>query len=207
MPARSSVAALATAALFAAALVALPTTAHAAGPYFLLELDTGLAESAYTTGDAGVAYGASLGTTFKLRAFPVRWAVLGTVASRSGSVAGLREGFSYFAERDDLDLYGAVRMIIPVWRALRVYGELGYGRRFQSQVLERSALGRLTAESSEPLVVVALGAQYRLSRTFSVGLRAQLDPLDAEPDLATLAAGLAPTDNRASMMAQLGIHF
>ncbi|MCK6552954.1 outer membrane beta-barrel protein [Myxococcota bacterium] len=197
--------------LLAAAVVAAatlsPAAARAAGPYFLLELDTGLAESAYTTGDAGAAFGASLGTTFKLRASPIRWALLGTIASRSGSVTGLREGFLYAAERDDLDLYGSVRMIVPVWRALRVYGELGYGRRFQEQTLDRSTLGRLTSQSSDPLLVVALGAQYRLSRTFSVGLRAQLDPLDPEPDLATLAAGLAPTDNRASMMAQLGIHF
>lgn len=186
----------------------LAGTAEAAGTHFLVELNTGLGQSAYESGSPGLAYGASFGIALKLKAFPVRWYLLGAVAGRNGTIALNRLGIPYDAERRDLDLYAALRTVIPVWSVVRVYFEPGIGQRFATQTIHRGAdLGSLSASSRQLLLVLALGVEARLNETFSIGLRGEYEPLDPTPDLAETAADIAPTRHRTALMAQVGIHF
>ena len=189
-------------------VLAYATPAEAKGTFFLLELNSGLSESAYVQGGAGLNYGASAGVTLRIPSTPLRWHLLGSATIRNARVTGSREGFSFQASRTDLDLFTANRVVWPVWRMVRVYGELGLGTRISSAVLERSqGLGSLTETQRRFLLVTALGVQARLTRHFSLGLRGEMTPVGGSADLAGLAAKLQPTTNRMSLQAQVGVHF
>jgi hypothetical protein len=191
----------------AAGSVLAPSVARAAGTYFLVELNTGVGESAYTTGNVGLNYGLSVGTSFKLKALPLRWYVLASLIGRNASTSGTHRGVPYVAERIDLDLYGAIRTVLPVWNVLRVYGEFGAGNRFLFNTIRRGDdLGTVDGRDNALLFVIALGLQARLTETFSVGLRGELTPI-GKADLASYVADVPPTENRLSAFAQLGIHF
>jgi hypothetical protein len=187
--------------------LAAPAVARAEGTHFLVELDTGIGESAYTTGSVGLNYGLSLGTSFKFKALPSRWYVLASLIGRNANTSGTHQGVPYVAERIDLDLYGAVRSVLPIWRMLRVYAEFGAGNRFRFTEVRRGAeLGSIDGKDNALLFVIALGVQARLTETFSVGLRGEMTPI-GKADLAAYVAGVPPTENRLSAFAQLGIHF
>lgn len=190
----------------AALLSAAPSEAQAS--WFFLELNTGVGEEAYSAGRVGIAYGATGGVTLKFKSFPVRFYLLGNVINRHSSQGGFHDGVSFSASRRDLDVYGSVRTVMPVWKMLRVYAEIGMGRRFFNQTIYRNGnLGDLSERDSALLLVTALGLQARLSSLFSVGIRGELAPLRAAPDLSTYAADLLPTQNRLSLFAQFGVHF
>lgn len=199
--------------LFSAALVlttfaAAPEKAEAKGTHFVLELNTGLGESAYERGPIGLAYGASFGFTWKLSDVPLRFALLGTVAGRNASVTGSHEGLAFAHERDDLDVYVAQRIGIPIVGLLRFYGEAGIGQRIRNEELKLGGeFGTLNSTSNEMLIVLAAGLQARLSENFSLGLRGELMPLVPRPDLALQVAHVAPTTARTAMMIQIGVHF
>jgi hypothetical protein len=184
-----------------------PSSARAAGTYFLVELNTGVGESAYTTGNVGLNYGLSIGASFKLKVLPLRWYVLASLIGRNASTSGTHGGIPYVAERIDLDLYGALRTVLPVWDVLRVYAELGAGNRFLFNTIRRGAdLGTIDGRDNALLFVIAVGLQARLTETFSVGLRGEIAPI-GEADLASHVADVPPETNRLSAFAQLGIHF
>lgn len=190
------------------ALAFTPFTAEAKGTHFLLELNTGLGESAYEQGDAGLAYGASFGFTWKITGVPLRFALLGTIASRNAEVSGTYNGLAYDSDRRDLDVYLAQRIGIPVWRMIRFYGEAGAGNRIRTQTLRLgNDLGSRSSATNELLIVLALGLQARLSENFSIGVRGELTPRTSDPDLAAVAAHLTPTTSRTAILAQLGVHF
>ena len=112
------------------------------------------------------------------------------------------------ADRSDLDLFVAPRLVLPVWRMVRVYGEVGLGTRLSSAFVQRSdGLGTLTEREQRVLLVTALGVQARVSSLFTVGLRGELVPVGSGPDLATFAADLTPTRNRLAGMVTVGVHF
>lgn len=185
-----------------------PTTARAGGPFFIVEVQGGLGEAAYAGAAPGLAYGVSAGATLKFGGFPVRWYLLGTMIGRNSVVEGQHDGIGFEADRQELDLFVSQRTVIPVWRYLRVFLETGIGQRRSSQVLRRSEeLKDLSESAQQLLIVLALGAQARLTEVFSVGLRAEMTPLNPDADLTTFAADLRPEPNRLSLFAQVAVHF
>lgn len=185
-----------------------PGRALADGTHFVLELNTGLGESAYEDGGYGLAYGASFGFTWKIVNVPLRFALLGTVAGRNAAISGSYDGLDFASDRRDLDIYAAQRIGIPVWRMIRIYGEAGIGSRIRTETLKLSGdLGTLTSASNELLVVLAVGVQARVSEHFSIGFRGEMTPLSSDPDLAVAAAHLTPTYARMALLAQIGVHF
>ena len=186
----------------------LPTSAWASGTYFMVELQGGVGESAYTGGGPGLAYGLSAGATLKFKRFPVRWYLLGNVLSRNTAVEGRHDGIAYDADRRELDVFASQRTVIPVWQFVRVYFETGLGTRLTSQTIRRrEQLGPLSESSNQLLLVLALGLQARLTDLLSVGVRGEITPLDVDADVATFAADLEPEPNRLSMFVQVGVHF
>ena len=187
--------------------VLTPAQARAEGTYFLVELNTGVGESAYTTGNVGLNYGLSLGTSFKFKVLPLRFYLLASLIGRNASTSGTNDGVTFVAERIDLDLYGAVRTVLPIWEMIRIYAEFGAGNRFLFNKIRRGAeLGTIDGRDNALLFVIALGVQARLTETFSVGLRGEMTPI-GKADLASYVANVPPETNRLSAFAQLGIHF
>lgn len=192
--------------LVAAALSA--QTAEAKGTFFLLELNSGVSESAYSGGDPGFSYGASAGLTFRIPSTPFRYHLLGSVLNRTVSHLGQAPEGLVSTERRDLDLFTAHRLVLPVWRMVRVYAELGLGTRFTRARVQRAAgLGDLVEDRRGFLLLTALGVQARVTETFSVGLRGELAPAGGGADLATYVANARTTQNRLGLTAQLGVHF
>lgn len=193
--------------LASALTCAFPRAAEAAGTHFVLELSTGLAESAYVTGGPGLAYGASFGFTWKWRHLPARFALLGTAMGRNAFAEGRHEGLLVAVDRRDVDVYASFRTAIPIWRFVRAYGDVGLGERFRVQTVHRMGLEPLETTSGELLLILALGVQARLSENFSIGVRGEVAPLQPSPDLASHAGDFAATRARTALLAQIGIHF
>lgn len=178
------------------------------GTFLLLELDTGFSESAYAGALPGLKLGASAGVTFRLPRAPLRWYVLGSVAVSNSTARTDRRGITTDVDRQDVDLFLANRLVLPVYRGVRVYGELGLGRRVIRERIDRTGgLDALSSISDQWLLVTAVGLQFRLSRPWSLGVRAELTPLQDDVGLAQSTAGLLYEPNRLSFEAQLGFHF
>jgi hypothetical protein len=199
---------LAAAPAWAEESTSTPSKAAQRGSFFLLELSTGLSEPAYDSGSPAIAYSLTGGVTFKLKALPLRFHFLGTIAGRNAEAGGERAGLAFSSSRFDFDLYGAHRIAVPVFGSLRLYGELGLGHRWTSADLRRGGeLEDLRERRGGLLVVIAAGAQLRLTQNLSAGIRGELTPTAGDYDVVAAASGLAPTTNRAALMLQLGLHF
>lgn len=185
-----------------------PATAEAAGTFFLVEMRSGVGQSAYDLSDPGLTVGLAVGTTWKHKALPFRFHLLMNVAGiRSGGdweVGGQRVQ----VERTDLDLYPSFRLAVPVWGGLRLYGEFGAGARWVFSGVERDGrLGRIAGTTRIPLIVAAGGAQVRVSRGLSVGLRVETTPYDLDEDLIDFATNARRIDNQVSAAVHVGLHF
>lgn len=186
---------------------ARPAEAKTKGTFYLVELQTGVGEGAYHATGPALTYGLSFGTTFKLKFLPMRWYVLGTVASRGDAVVGRYGGTPYRVDRRDLDAFLAQRLVLPVHPNVRVFIEGGIGQRYITQTVTRADIGTFQDGSHHLLVVLAAGVQARVSKTFSLGLRAQMTPLGGGAAVAEQLTDLRTTPNRLSLVGQVGVHF
>ena len=200
--------AIPAAAALAVGISLVPERAEARGTFFLLELSTGIAEPAYDSGEIGLTYGLSAGMTWKFTKFPPRFHLLLSTSAKSARSSGTVDGLRFNAEHHAIEVYVAHRIAMPMWGPMRIYGEVGLGERFITSAIRREAdLGRLSSSSAELLVVLAAGLQFRLTEGFSLGLRAEMTPLDRDLDLISATSRHPLTNNRGSLQAQLGIHF
>lgn len=177
----------------------------AAAPFLVAELHTGLAESTVAQGDPMLAYGATVGATFKVPGSPLRFYLLGNVTQRSARFTN-RSTFGLVAlDRQELDLVLSARLILPIWGPVRVFGEFGVGRRGWGQSLALD--GATFSEDNQGLIwTAALGVQTRLSERFSVGGKLAFDrATQNEPLLESV--GLTLTGTRMAFMGHVGVHF
>lgn len=190
-----------------AAATSSPREAHAGGSYFLLEADTGFAESAYDGGDPGIYYGFRSGLTWKPKGSPIRFHLLMGAGLRNSQLLGAQAGLIYAAEQYDLDLYVSTRVVVPVF-GVRLYAEVGAGDRLSFQSLTRDpSLGGLSVSSDQFLLLTAIGAQVRLTENISAGLRVEMNPLAVDSTLISHITGYAPTHLRMSGIIHVGLHF
>lgn len=185
----------------------LPQSVQAQGSYFLLEVDTGLSESAYQSGSPGIYYGFRSGLTFKPVSAPIRFHLLMGAGLRNSQLVGAQAGLLYTAEQLDLDLYGSARLVVPIL-GVRAYAEVGLGDRLSFQSLVRDpSLGSLSVWSDQLLLFTAIGVQARLTENISAGVRLELNPLSADPTLISRVTGHPGTELRTTGMIHLGLHF
>lgn len=195
-------------ALLPAAVLAGPATAaQAAGSLFMVEVSTGLSEPVASRGDVGLTYGLTTGFTWKLVALPLRFHLLGNLVGRNAHGNGSLRGIEVSSERQDVDLYGSLRIALPLVGGLRVYGEGGLGVRWSAQTLHRPGLDALDARASVPIAVGALGVQYRLMEALSVGLRGEVVGATETDDVLAALADRDYDAERLSLLVQLGFHF
>jgi hypothetical protein len=176
--------------------------------FFVVELRSGVAQSAYDGGDPGLTYGFATGLTVRAGSSPLRFYLLGNLSARQGSFGGSLGGKPFDASRQDVDAFGSVRLVLPLVDRLRGYAEGGLGWRWSRASLARDgAPGLFDTTSAEPVAVVALGLQYRLTSSLSLGLRGEVAPTlggrDVLADLTRVDFDLA----RVSATATLGFHF
>ncbi|MBK8010808.1 MAG: hypothetical protein IPK13_05630 [Deltaproteobacteria bacterium] len=182
---------------------------YASGTHFVAELHGGVAESSYVGGGVSEVVGLAVGPTFKLKRLPARWYVLAKVSTHRESRSGLHHGLEYALDLRDVDLTLALRTLVPVpgLSRIRAYGELGLGRRVTYEIVDRAAdLGVLRDDRAEPVLLLALGLQARISRFVSVGVRGELAPLHVADSLAGYAVDARPERNRIAASFHLGFH-
>lgn len=200
---------LTRAALFASIVTAIaaPAAARADGTFFLLELSTGLSEPVAAGGDFGLSYGVTTGLTWKLAALPFRFHLLGTLAGRNAHASSTLRGLDVSSDRQDVDLYGSFRLGVPIGGSLRIYGEGGVGARWSAETIQREGLSAIEASTSTPIVVGAVGLQFRLAESLSLGLRGELTSVTSGGDVTAAIIGGDYEDTRLSALAQVGFHF
>jgi len=194
--------------LVAASFAATVSPAHAAGSLFLVEISTGLSEPTHASGDVGLSYGLTTGITWKLVRLPIRFHLLGTITGRSAHGSGLSHGLAFSSERQDVDLYGSLRLGLPIVGGLRIYGEGGVGARWSAQSIQRGGgLGGIDASASTPIVVGAVGLDYRVMEALSFGLRGEVTGTTRGDDVLGAITGEGYEAKRFSLLAQVGFHF
>jgi hypothetical protein len=163
----------------------------------MFEGSAGASAAAHDAGASGWTAGLAFGPTLKLSRSPLRFHLLGNVQARRIAVsdAWSRADFLYFLSQ---------RTVLPVVFPLRLYLETGLGVR-QAVVERASEVGLLELEPLlEPLLALALGAQLRWTREWSVGLRAGWEPAIAASSALDLGAPRAPN---LTFALTLGAHF
>lgn len=188
-----------------------PTVAAADEPtptFFVVELRSGVAQAASDTGDPGLTYGFATGLTVRAGSSPLRFYLLGNLAARQGSFGGSLAGKPFDASRQDVDAFGSVRLVLPIVERLRGYAEGGLGYRWSRASLARpGAAGLFDTTSAEPIAVVALGLQYRLGPSLSLGLRGEVAPTLGGRDVLGELTRVDFDVARVSATVTLGFHF
>ncbi len=162
--------------------------------WWMFEGVAGAASPAYEGGTTGVVAGVAIGPTFRPGPSSMRFHLLGNVHMQHFGGQGPVGG-----PRTDLSVFGALRAVFPVWTPLRVYLEGGFGMRHEQRGLPSGTMVRGT----DAMYVFGVGAQLRLDRSFTIGLRAAYEP-SLGPNAADL--GREPL-GRASALLTTGVQF
>lgn len=174
------------------------------GTHFLIELNGG--GTVYDGG--GMAMEGVMGVGGKLWSLPMRFYLVTEFAyntsTDSGDVGGAPLG--YRDERSFRDVALGLRVYMPIYGRLRLFGDIMGGGSHQTITLERDELPTRVASGWSPLAHLAAGVQFRLLYHLSLGARAKV--VLTSDDLAGLHAAVgkaAPT--RATVTAGLTWHF
>ena len=187
-----------TAAGLALALVATrPHEARAAKKATFVEIDAHLGMATPTHEQMGVAlsYGGMIGIGGKLKAFPPRFYLMAGVLHQGFRADGLHPltGQEYTARQSLLDISIGLRIVVPIYKGLRIYADvMALASRQKYEVVRAASDSRLSTYWT-PGGVVALGIQYRWHRNASTGLRlegtfygkldsAAMSTVDLDPD-------------------------
>jgi hypothetical protein len=172
--------------------------------HFLAEIAGGV----LFTSDPGMALGAILGVGGKFRGFPPRFYLIGEFSYGTATTEGLNQGAAreFQDSRSFRDVGGGLRIYLPIYGPLRLFGDLVFGGSHVSANLKRTDAPVVQAAGWTPLVQVGAGLQLRVMHHMSVGIRSKVVVLDQ--DLAGLyaAVGRVPPV-RQTWTASLAWHF
>jgi hypothetical protein len=173
--------------------------------FFLLEASLGL--SLADRGDAlGFDAGLTVGVGGKLRHFPPRFFLLGSFGGGVARTRGDHNSTPFALATNHLDLLGGLRILIPIFGPVRIYGDVLGGMTRVGGTLDRYGAMSLAAESFEPMLTLAAGLSLRVHTNLSLGLRARFDLVRGEDPLAA-AAGLPSGMGRTLLQLTGTMHF
>ncbi len=160
--------------MLAAGLALFSTQAGAAKPTFVeADLHLGMSTSPYEDGSVAPAWGAMIGVGGKLKSFPPRFYLMAGVLHQpfhsQGTYSMTQEW--YRMRQDMLDISLGLRIVIPIYRGLRMYLDLmGLASWHRTDLLRGDTIDR---QSSVWVGggIAAMGLQYRWHRLASTGLR------------------------------------
>ena len=194
---------IAAAALLAtvfATAVALPSVARAEGSFFIAELNNGIGlplweepgvEPGYALGFTG-----GLGGTFKGN--PLRFYVIGQLNSSSFTAERVHNGKLRLVERQVTDYSAGLRVMMPVVKHVRVYGEFGLGiAQLDSTAHSPELPGNIVIRdtSSDLGIFAALGVQYRVLYHLSLGAKADFGWIVGDESIDAVTAATSSEDS------------
>jgi len=174
------------------------------GTHFLAEINGG----GTLLRDGGFAVDGLLGVGGKVPWLPLRLYAVGEFAYSTSYGHGRagKTGLLFRDERDYRDLAAGLRLYVPLFAVLRLFGDALVGGSHQSVWLERDELPLREVSGWNMHAHVAAGLQYRLLYHMSIGVRAKVALTD--PDLAGLHAAVGQrVPLRTSLTAGLTWHF
>jgi len=162
---------LATAIVAAALLAPSPAGAKGGGTFVEIDAQAGVSTPTFERMGVAFSYGGMIGIGGRLRWMLPRFYLMAGAMHQGWSADGVRpetgEGFT--ASQSLLDLSLGLRVVIPIWKGLRVHIDLmGLASRQEFEVRHDS---KRASESWGPGGLVAFGIQYRWHRNASTGLR------------------------------------
>ena len=205
MMTRTRAIAVTTAAALAAAalLTSTPAEAKARATYVEIDMNLGMTTPPYQDMGLALSYGGMIGIGGKLKFLPPRFYFMAGVLHQSFRAEGTHAltGESYTARQSLLDLSLGLRIVIPVYKGLRIYCDLMAIAAHQMSEVRRDAIGKKTSSGWLPGGLAALGVQYRWHRNASTGIRLEgtfYGPLDSA---AMKMVGLEPEHNAKLVLA------
>jgi hypothetical protein len=159
--------------------VASPAAAEeegGAGTHLIAELNLGLGIAPVTYLSPDFAYGGMIGVGGKFRDFPLRFYFVTGAESVdfSGSGTQSHTGVPFSAERLYVDIYGGLRLLLPIWSGIRVYLDCLGGAAYLDGQVSRSDGPSIRKQDWYAEWTVAAGVQYRWHEYASTGIRAEV---------------------------------
>ena len=168
--------AVALAVALIAAAVPRVAAAGGAGTHLLVEANLGLGISPVTYLGPNFAYGGLVGIGGKFRDFPLRfYFVTGADSiSFSGEGSNPYTGTAFTAERTYVDIFGGLRLLLPIYDQIRVYADILGGAAYIDGSVTRADGPSVTKQDWFAEFIGALGLQYRWHEMASTGMRAEI---------------------------------
>lgn len=137
--------------------------------HFIAELHGG----STTYGGGGPVLSALFGVGGKLRGFPPIFYLVGEASySASRESGGLpTTGIGYRDERSAFDLLAGLRIYLPIYGPVRLFGEAAIGTSHVNADFSRDGHPTLVADDWTVLTRLGAGLQVRVFHTLSVGAR------------------------------------
>jgi hypothetical protein len=140
------------------------------GTHGVLELNAG----ATLGSELGEAGGALVGFGGKPVGFPWRFYFIGEVGQAHVRDAGFVAGGEYATDRRYWNVAAGLRIYIPVWGPVRIFGDATLGGAYVASSLARPDVSPRAAGDWYILGAVAAGVQIRVLHQLAFGLRAKL---------------------------------
>jgi hypothetical protein len=174
------------------------------GTHFVAEVNGG----GTVLGGRGLMVGGLFGVGGKLRALPFRFYLVGEFAYSGSTDEGLSPslGISFRDERSRRDIDFGLRIYVPIWGPLRLFGDILGGATYVSASLQRDGLPTVQSSTWGGLAVAAVGLQVRVLRNLSFGARARFTLTGEEPD-GLRATMMAESHKPITFMAAMTWHF
>ncbi|MCK5798585.1 MAG: hypothetical protein KAI47_15440 [Deltaproteobacteria bacterium] len=137
--------------------------------HFIAEVNGGSS----TYGGGGLAASGLFGVGGKLRGFPPIFYLIGELSSNQAAENGSMPlaGTGYRDDRSFLDLAVGLRIYLPIWGPIRLFGDGAFGASYVSANLEQHDGPVVVANGWMSIFQFSGGVQVRLFHALSVGLR------------------------------------
>jgi hypothetical protein len=162
----------------ALAVLLLPAAARAGstGTHLVAELNLGLGVAPVQYLGPGFAYGGIVGVGGKFAGFPLRFYFVAGAGSVDfeGNGTHPRTGQSFASERTYVDIYGGLRLLLPVYDRIRIYLDCLGGAAYIDGWVNRADGPSVGKQDWYAEWIGTLGLQYRWHEYASTGLRAEV---------------------------------
>ncbi|MBW2261072.1 MAG: hypothetical protein JRG91_03785 [Deltaproteobacteria bacterium] len=193
------------AAAFTAAtlLISTPAEAKSKATYVEIDMNLGMTTPLYQDMGLALSYGGMIGIGGKLKFLPPRFYFMAGVLHQTFRTQGSHAltGESFSARESLLDLSLGLRIVIPIYKGLRIYCDLMAIAAHHVSEVKRDSIGEKKSVGWLPGGLAALGVQYRWHRNASTGIRLEgtfYGPLDSA---AMKMVGLEPEHNAKLVLA------
>jgi hypothetical protein len=174
------------------------------GTHFLVEVYGGGA----VAGGSGPTFGGLIGVGGKPPLVPFRFYLIGELAFSSSGDEGIAPalGSTFRDERTRGEIDLGLRMYVPVWGPVRLFGDILGGGSHVTATFARRGWATLSEDYWQGTVVAAAGLQLRLFTRLALGTRVRFTLLDEDADRLRTAIGAA-SDRPIAWTAGMTWHF